>query len=101
MTESARYGKWKVIELIGRGGQGQVYQVRDTSLVPTTKDRKDALRKILMTLSGSGPIEPSDSEEAALQFVDEIRRIVDEFQAPTGALKELLPFEEGTGLNPT
>ena len=96
MTESARYGKWKVIEPIGRGGQGQVYLVRDTSLVPTTEDRTNALRKILMTLSGSGPIETLDSEKAALQFADEIRRIVGEFQVPTGALKKLLPFEEGT-----
>lgn len=95
MTEPARYGKWEVIKPIERGGQGHVYQVRDTSLVPTTKDRKDALRKILMTLSGSGPIDPLDSEEAALQLVDEIRRIVDELQTPIGALKKLLPFEEG------
>ena len=34
MTESERYGKWEVVQSISRGGQGQVYLVREVSGAP-------------------------------------------------------------------
>ena len=94
MTESVRFGKWEVVKELGRGGQGRVYQVRDTSGIPNTKDRQKNLLEAVQTLSL--PLATrSMSEVATAQFVDEIHRIVSESKAPTGALKELLPFEEG------
>ena len=92
MTESARYGKWEVVEPIGRGGQGQVYLVRDTSGAPNTRDRWRNLQNAIATLVGAD--EESRYEKASLQFADEIRQIASEAQEPMGALKELLPFEE-------
>ena len=94
MTESARYGKWEVVKSIGRGGQGKVYLVRDASGTPNTKDRLKTLRHAMAALVGVQ--EESQYEKFGLQFADEIRRIAGESQAPIGALKELLPFEEGT-----
>ena len=94
MAESASYGKWEVVKPIGRGGQGKVYLVRDASGTPNTKDRLRNLRHSMASLVGVD--EESQYEKFGLQFADEIRRIAGESQAPRGALKELLPFEEGT-----
>ena len=93
MTDSARYGKWEVVKPIGRGGQGQVYLVRDASGVPNARDRWKNLREAFLTLSAPG--EDWRHEQAGSKLVDEIRQIMSEFEAPMGALKELLPFEEG------
>ena len=93
MTESKRFGKWEVVEFIDRGGQGLVYLVRDASVVPNASDRQRNLRIAVSTLSGSA--DDSQYQEAASKFAAEVRRIVSESQPPLGALKELLPFEEG------
>ena len=95
MTESARYRNWEVVESIGRGGQGQVYLVRDTSGAPTTKERWKNLQNAIATLVAAN--EESRYEKAGSQLADEIRQIASESQAPLGALKELLPFEDGAG----
>lgn len=93
MTEAERYGKWKVVEPISRGGQGQVYLVQDVSGAPDESERWRKLQKAIATLNGAG--ERWRYEEASSQLTDEIRRIATESQAPKGALKKLLPFEEG------
>ena len=93
MTESARYGKWEVVKPIDRGGQGQVYLVRDTSGALGTGQQWKNLQHAMMTLVGTA--EESAYEEAVSQFADEIHRIASESQAPLRALKKLLPFEEG------
>ncbi len=93
MTESERYGKWEVVEPISRGGQGQVYLVRDVSGATDESERWRRLQKAIATLNGAG--EQWRYEEAGAHLADEIRRIANESQAPKGALKKLLPFEEG------
>ena len=93
MTESERYGKWEVVEPISRGGQGQVYLVRDVSGATDESERWRRLKKAIATLNGAG--EQWRYEEAGSQLADEIRRIANESQVPKGALKKLLPFEEG------
>ena len=92
MTESERYGKWEVVQSISRGGQGQVYLVRDASGDSNTKDRRKNLQHAIATLVGVGV--ESQYEEADSQFADEIRRITSEPQMPHGALKKLLPIDE-------
>ena len=93
MTEPARFGKWEVIKRLGRGGQGQVYLVRDAPGASITRDRLRSLQEAIATLGRS--VEPWRAEEAFSKLADEIRQIAGEPQAPTGALKKLLPFEEG------
>ena len=93
MNEYARYGKWEVIEPIGRGGQGQVYLVRDVSGAADTGERWRKLQKPITTLNIAS--EQQRYEEAGSQLADEIRQIVSESQAPIGALKKMLPFEDG------
>ncbi len=93
MTDLNRFGKWEVVKSIGRGGQGQVYQVHDTSGMPSISERCRNLQSALGDLTSIGV--DSVRESASLRLADEIRQIVNESQAPVGALKELLPFEEG------
>ncbi|MYJ96945.1 MAG: protein kinase [Proteobacteria bacterium] len=93
MSESARFGKWEVVKRLNRGGQGQVYLVRDVSGTLDAGDRWKRLQKALTTLSGAG--EQWRYEQAGSQLAEEIREIIREAELPQGALKELLPFEEG------
>ena len=93
MTEIARYEKWEVVEPIGRGGQGQVHLVRDVSGAPNTEERLRLLQNAIATLVGAG--EQWRYEQAGSQFADVIRQIASESKARLGALKKLLPFEEG------
>ena len=93
MTDLNRFGKWEVVKSIGRGGQGQVYQVHDTSGMPSISERCRNLQSALGDLTSIGV--DSVRESASLRLADEIRQIVNESQAPVGALKELLPLEEG------
>ena len=94
MTETARYGKWEVVESIGRGGQGQVYLVRDTSGVSNIREQWRSLQDCIQTLNL--PNKEPEHEKAGSQLADEIRRIAGESQVPLGALKELLPIDAGT-----
>ena len=91
MTESKRYGKWEVVQSISRGGQGQVYLVRDAS-GDSNRDQRKSLQHAIATLVSTA--EESQYEEARSQFADGVRRIVGESQTPHGALKKLLPIEE-------
>ena len=50
MTEPPKYGKWEVVKPIARGGQGQVYLVRDLSGVSNTTERYSTLQNALGTL---------------------------------------------------
>ena len=93
MTESERYGKWEVIKSISRGGQGQVYLVRDSSGLPNTGEQWKTFKCAIETLNAG--IDEWHYEQAASELADEIRRIVSESQATRGALKKLLPIEEG------
>ena len=88
-----KYGKWQVVQSIGQGGQGQVYQVRDTSVTPSPQDRRKNFQDAIKELSAA--ISNESQHAAAQSIIDEIRQIVSESGAPKGALKKLLPFEEG------
>ena len=94
MAELKRYGKWEVVKPISRGGQGQVYLVRDASGTPSTAQRSLDLQDAITGAVNAGG-RSQDAELAGSRLADEIRRIASEPQAPLAALKELLPFEEG------
>ena len=93
MAEPERYGKWEVIKSISRGGQGQVYLVRDASGVPNTGEQWKTFKRAIETLNAG--LEELHYEQAASELAEEIRRIASESQATQGALKKLLPIEEG------
>ena len=93
MNDSARYGKWEVVKRISRGGQGQVYLVRDLSAVADSEQVSRNLHEAISTLNVAG--EQWRYERAGRQLADQIREIMRGSHAPVGALKELLPFEDG------
>ena len=61
--------------------------------VPNKRDRWRNLRDAIATLAAIG--EEWRYEESGSRFAKEIRQIVSESQVRMGALKKLLPFEEG------
>ena len=93
MNESALHGKWEVVKPIGRGGQGQVYLVRDTSGFTDTQVQWKTLQDAVKTLGAAAEV--SRFQEAGAKLADEIRQIAKEGHAPLGALKKLLPIDEG------
>ena len=94
MSDTERYGKWEVIEFVDQGGQGRVYRVREASGSQGGKLQNRDLENAILTFSAIG-IEESERQEAASRLAGEIRRISRESEAPLGALKVLLPIEEG------
>ena len=93
MTDSTQFGKWQVVKPIGRGGQGQVYLVRDTSGFTDAELRRKNLQDAVKTLGAAGEV--WRFQEAGAKLADEIRQIAKEGDAPLGALKKLLPIDEG------
>ena len=88
MAESKRYGKWEVVKPISRGGQGQVYLVRDASGTPGTAQRSLNLQDAIMgSVNAVG--KSQNAEAAGSRLADEIRRIASELQAPPAALTRL------------
>ena len=93
MTESTQFGKWQVIKPIDRGGQGQVYLVRDTTGFADPQVQEEDLRDAIKNLAAG--VQVPQSKEAGAKLANTIRWIAHERQAPLGALKKLLPIEEG------
>ena len=93
MTDSTQFGKWQVVKPIDRGGQGQVYLVRDTSGFADTQVQVGNLRDAIKIL-GAG-VQVPEWKEAGEKLANTIRWIAYKRQAPLGALKKLLPIEEG------
>ena len=88
-----------MIKSISRGGQGQVYLVRDASEVPNTEEQWKTFKRAIETLNAG--VEEWNYEQAASELADEIRRIASESLATRGALKKLLPVEEGAAEDET
>ena len=93
MNEAQRYGKWEVIEFIDQGGQGRVYRARDVSGSVAALGRNRDLENAIAIFSSISADE--EREQAASHLVEVIRAVVRETAAPIGALKVLLPVEEG------
>ena len=93
MTKSELYGKWEVVESIGPGGQGHVYLVRDTSGLGDRRGQVENLRDAIKNLGAV--VEVPQWKEAGEKLANTIRWIVNERDAPVGALKKLLPIEQG------
>ena len=92
MTDSTQFGKWQVDKPIDRGGQGQVYLVRDTTgFEPQVQE--EILREAIKNLAAG--VQVPQWEEAGAKLANTIRWIAYEHQAPLGALKKLLPIEQG------
>ena len=66
MAEPERYGKWEVIKSISRGGQGQVYLVRDASGVPNTGEQWKTFKRAIETLNAG--LEDLHYEQAASEL---------------------------------
>ena len=86
------YGRrWRVIREIGRGGQGIVYEVEDTSDLNTEDVLLERLKIVLSKVKV--PISYEDTEVTHRELIQLIRKI-SATTSPRAALKELLPPDE-------
>ena len=86
------YGRrWRVIREIGRGGQGIVYEVEDTSDLNTEDVFLERLKMVLNKVKV--PISYEDAEVTHRELIQLIRKI-SATTSPRAALKELLPPDE-------
>ena len=86
------YGRrWRVIREIGRGGQGIVYEVEDTSDLNTEDVLLERLKMVLNKVKA--PISYEDAEVTHRELIQLIRKI-SATTSPRAALKELLPPDE-------
>jgi serine/threonine protein kinase len=66
------YGKWETIRELGKGGQGTVYLVRDTTKTNLEKDVFPAIRQTVQQLSAPVMIEPAPN--AARRLAENISK---------------------------
>ncbi len=84
-------GRWRVIREIGRGGQGIVCEVEDTSGYNTEDALLERFRIVLSNATAT--VRYPDSEVIHRELIQLIRKI-SATTPPRAALKELLPPDE-------
>jgi len=92
MSEEAKIfgGRWRVVDLLGRGGQGVVYRVEDTSGgVFNPVALGDALHEFERVHSNR-----QERARSAKEITDVLTLLLKSQRLPTAALKELLPIDE-------
>ncbi len=91
------YGnRWLVEEPISKGGQGQVFLVRDTSRTPTIDDLFLEFSRLVSIPGaiGSGGHSKDDAKVLFRQCFKHSRLLVEQERTSFSALKKLLPFED-------
>ena len=94
MAENAQIygGRWRVIGEVGRGGQGTVFEVEDTSNPNKEDEWVERLKTVLR--EATSPAFYQDSESACRGLTQLIGRISDTVMGPRFVLKKLLPPNE-------
>jgi hypothetical protein len=95
MPEQAKkYGRrWRMRRLLGRGGQGLVYEVDDTQNVLVDAEANNALSSALSEFDRvHGNLD--SRVEATDRLIKVIQNISRSDDLPRGALKELLPIDD-------
>lgn len=86
-------GRWQLRRKLGKGGQGTVYEVADFLGIPP---RAELVRMIAGGLreASTGVYAMSPDIEKFSLFIEALQRVIAIGNAPSAALKELLPLEE-------
>src|SRR5262245_12909914 len=92
MADERTFGdRWRVVRLLGQGGQGRVYEVEDAPPVDVSAQVL-TLRQALDHAIKMGSASPH--QEGTIAFVNALRPFMTPNPRPRAALKELLPIDE-------
>ena len=87
-------GRWREVRWLGKGGQGNVYEVADMQGLPSRSELARMLKAGLNQVIGSEIYAMHPDTEKFDQLVEAIRHAAATPVAPRGALKELLPIDD-------
>src|SRR5262245_24358754 len=86
-------GRWRIVGMLGKGGQGRVYEVEDMGGIAGPSIAGPQQPEKLL-LEATKVVQHQDEVAPFEELIEAIRALATSTKLPRAALKQLLPFDE-------